>query len=171
MFGKEVSTKLIAAYLKKLGWQKFQVTEDSAETTAILTGWISDLDSVPHNLAIIVNRARSVMMFKVPGLAKAAPESMSPGQLADVLMAIGFANYALALGRFSFDPTDGEITFEYGFPFHNATISVEQFGHILEAFTHSVGYWGPRVNDVCAAKRTGEDVMESFVQHARGFSN
>jgi len=172
MLGKQVSTKLIAAHLKHHGWAKFQVIEDTAEMTVIHTGWKSDLDDkVPHNLSIHVNRNRSVMLFKVPQLASAPPESMSPGRLADLLMAIGFANFALALGRFSYDPSDGEITFEYGFPFHNASISPEQFGHILDAFTHTVGYWGPRVNDVCGGERTGETVMESFIGHARGFSS
>jgi hypothetical protein len=119
---------------------------------------------------ITVDHKANLLHLIVPMLASAPQGQMPIGQLADVLTAIGFANYALPLGSFEYDPRDGEIRFSVGVPIDATAISFEQFQHLLNGAQAVVTYWAPRLNDVSAGKRSGDAVVESFLGHARDFS-
>ncbi len=166
MFGG-VNAKLMAAYLKRYGWEKFELVSDSANDTKILTGWVSQAGSEPHVLFIALDQSKNTALFIVPQLAKAPREDFGPSELADILMALGFANYRLLLGKFSYDPADGEIRFEYTFPTDGSKMSYEQFSHIIDAVTSSVEYWAERITDACEGRRSGESIVESFLGHAQ----
>ena len=164
MFGG-LNGKLIGAYFKKYGWDKFQVLQDGGGETKVLTGWASPAGA--HALFVAVDQAKNTALVVVPQLAKAPREDFGPSDLADILMALGFANYQLLLGKFSYDPADGEIRFEYTFPTDGAKMSYEQFAHIIRATTASVEYWAERITDACEGRRSGESLVESFLSHAQ----
>jgi len=166
MFG-EIGGKLLATYLKRYGFEKFDILSDSGNETRIMTGWASPGSGVPHVLVITVDRAKNAALFIVPNLAKAPREDLGPSDLAEILAALGFANYSLMLGKFSYDPSDGEIRFEYAMPIDNSKMSYEQFAHILKATTHTVEYWAKRIKDSCEGERSGDEIVESFMTHAR----
>ena len=166
---EKTTIDLLASYLRKYGWSAFQVIEDTSDGGKILTGWHAQFVDQSRVMFLAVDHRQDMLLLVVPALVSAPQEKMPIGQLADVLMALGFANFALAIGRFCYDPSDGEIRFETGVPIDSAALSFEQFSPLLNAAQAAVGYWAPRLKDVAESKRTGDAVVESFLGHARDF--
>ena len=167
MFFDKVTTNQMTAYLQKFGWPKFRITEDTPGVSKIFTGW-TDQKEV-FQLAITVNRQQSIVMFVVPDIAHAKREEKSPKELADILMALGFANFATVLGRFAYDLRDGELRYECAHPVHANKLTYEQFEFILNSTVATVQYWGPRLRNVCGGDRTGEEIVKSFLEHIEHF--
>ncbi len=161
--GGNVSKELIASYLKRVGWQKFDVLQDTPQLTEIVTGW-ADPKSAVHLMLIKILKEKNILMFIIPGIAKAPKDQIHVGQLADILMALGFVNYQVLIGRFCYDPSDGEIRYEFCMPIDNADISFEQFLHTVKGLVNTVDYWYSRVVDVCKGERTGQSVIDSFLK-------
>ena len=168
--GQMTTIDLLTGYLPRYGWPGFQVVEDAPEGGKILTGWHSQFVAEARVMFITVDHKANLLHLIVPALAGAPQDQMPIGQLADVLTAIGFANYALPLGSFEYDPRDGEIRFSVGFPIDDSAISFEQFQHLLNGAQAAVTYWAGRLKDVAGGKRTGDAVVESFLGHAREFA-
>ena len=163
---------LLTDYLPKYGWQGYKVVEERPGGGGrILTGWVSPLAGSGRVMFLDVNHGKNTLLLVVPAVAIAPEESMPIGQLADVLTALGFANFALAIGRFAYDPSDGEIRYEYGMPIDATAISFEQFQHMINGAVAAVTYWGPRLKDAAEGDRTGESIVESFLGHARDFAS
>ena len=168
---KKTTLKLLTEYLPKYGWPAFQVVDDTTDGGKILTGWSSPFISEPRLMFISVSHSQNTFNVVVPMLVSAPQEEMPIGQLADVLTAIGFANYALALGRFAYDPRDGEIRLEFGIPIDGAAITYGQFEHVMNVAQASVMYWAPRIKDIAEGGRTGGSVVASFLDHAAEFGD
>lgn len=168
--GGNISKELIGSYLKRYGWQKFDVRQDTPQFTEILTGW-QDTKNAIHLMLIKILKEKNVIVFVLPNVAKAPRDQIHIGQLGDILMALGFINYQVLLGRFSYDPNDGEIRFEDAMPIDNANLSYEQFEHIIKAITITVDYWYSRILDVCKGERTGEALIESFIEKVKSASS
>lgn len=156
----------IGAYLERFGFQNYKIIADGPDGGHLLTGWDGKYVS-----SIEVNHRTNTVMFVVPGIAAAPRDQISPGRLADILMAVGFANYALLIGRFAYDPNDGELRYNYVMPIDNATLTFEQFNHVMTATVQTVDYWAPRLRAACEGARTGESVVESFMGHIAGFKS
>jgi hypothetical protein len=156
--------KDIASHLERFGFKNYKIIEDTAEGGKLLTGWDGKYVS-----ALEVNHRTNTLQFIVPGIAAAKRDEISPGRLADILMAVGFANYALLIGRFAYDPNDGELRYNYVMPIDNASVTFEQFNHVMSATVQTVNYWAPRLRTACEGVRTGESVVESFIGHIAGF--
>lgn len=167
---EKTTIDLLTGYLQKYGWSAFKVIEDTPEGGKILTGWHAQFVDQSRVMFLAVDHRQNMLLLAVPALVGAPQEKMPIGQLADLLMALGFANFALAIGRFCYDPRDGEIRFETGIPVDDTAITFEQFSHLLNAAQAAVGYWAPRLKDVAEGKRTGDAVVESFLGHARDFT-
>ncbi|HEY5434881.1 MAG TPA: YbjN domain-containing protein [Candidatus Limnocylindrales bacterium] len=160
------SIKDIGSYLERFGFKNYQIIEDTPDEGKLLTGWDGKYVS-----AIEVNHKTNTVLFIVPKIATAKRDEIPPGRLADILTAIGFANYALMLGRFSYDPSDGELRYDYAVPIDNAELTYEQFDHLMRATVQSVNYWAPRLVSACEGARTGESIVESFLGHLKGFQS
>lgn len=158
------SIRDIASHLERFGFKNYTVLEDTPDGGKLLTGWDGKYVS-----AIEVNHRSNTVMFVVPGIAAAKRDEISPGRLADILMAIGFANYALLIGRFAYDPNDGELRYNYVMPIDNAELTFEQFQHVMAATVQTVDYWAPRLRAACDGVRTGESLVDSFMGHIGGF--
>ena len=158
------SIKEVGSFLERFGFKNYQVVEDTPEGGKLVTGW----DGLYISM-IEVNHRTNTVLFIAPKLAVAKREEIPPGRLADILMAIGFANYALLLGRFSYDPSDGELRYDYAMPIDNAEMTFEQFNHLMLAMVQSVNYWAPRLKTACEGARTGESIVDSFLGHLKGF--
>ena len=159
--------KDIGAYLERFGFKNYKIIADGPEGGQLLTGWDGKFGK--YVSSIEVNHKTNTMLFVVPGIAAAPRDQIPPGRLADILMAVGFANYALLIGRFAYDPNDGEIRYNYVIPIDNAALTFEQFAHVMAATVQTVDYWAPRLRAACEGARTGESVVESFMGHIAGF--
>ncbi len=166
---EKTSIELLTEYLPKYGWRGYKVLEDTPRGGKVLTGWASPLGNV-RPMFISIDHGQDVMLLVCPALAMAPQDEMPVGQLADVLTALGFANFALTIGRFCYDPRDGEIRFEFGMPIGASTLSYEQFERMLNTTKAAVGYWAPRFKDAAAGDRGGISIMESFIQHVADFA-
>lgn len=162
--------ELLKDYLPKYGWPAFQVIEDTLAEGKILTGWHSEFVDETRVMFVALDHQKNTMLVAVPAVVSAPQQEMPIGQLADVLMALGFANFALPMGGFAYDPRDGEIRFECGVPIDGATLTFEQFAHILNTSVTAVSYWAPRLNAVAGGVRTSTNVVESFLGHVADFA-
>lgn len=161
--------ELLTGHLTRYGWPSFTVIESGPDGGKILTGWHSPLLDDSRMLFIELDHRSNTLMLVVPALTVAPQERMPIGQLADVLTALGFANFGLVFGRFAYDPSDGEIRYNVGVPVDHAEITFEQFAHVLNVAQGAVSYWAPRLQDVAGGKRTGGSVVESFIRHAKEY--
>lgn len=166
----QTTIALLTQYLPRYGWPAFAVVEDTPQGGKILTGWRSPFVDEQRVMFLALDHRANVLLVVVPALVSAPQERMPIGQLADVLTALGFANYAMSAGRFAYDPRDGEIRFENDVPIDNAELSFEQFQHVMNAAQSAVTYWAPRLHDVAVGQRTGADVVESFFRHVEEFA-
>jgi hypothetical protein len=160
---------LLTEYLPRYGWPGFTVVEDTPAGGKIFTGWVSPVGGV-RPMFIVLDHRTETLLLVCPALAAAPQDAMPVGQLADTLTALGFANYALQLGRFCYDPRDGEIRFEYGMPVGGAQLSYEQFAFMMNAAQGAVTYWAPRIKDAALGERSGASIVDSFLGHAAQFA-
>lgn len=158
------SIKDIAGFLERFGFKGYKIVEDTSDRGRLVTGW-----DEKYVAAIDIDHSTNIVLFVVPGVASAKREDIPPGRLADILMAIGFANYALLIGRFSYDPSDGELRYDYAMPIDDAELTYGQFNHLMLATVQTVNYWAPRLKTACEGARTGESIVDSFLSHAAGF--
>ena len=166
---ERTTIKLLTEYLPRYGWAAFNVVEDTTAGGKIMTGWGSPIGGV-RPMFITIDHQKDTLLVVCPALAAAPQDAMPVGQLADTLTAVGFANYAMLLGRFCYDPQDGEIRYEDGMPIDGAQMSYGQFEHMLNATVASVTYWAPRMQEAAMGARTGDSVVQSFLGHAAGFA-
>jgi hypothetical protein len=162
-----LDTDTIRDYLQRHGWQRFQVVADDPQTLAILTGWGTPTGGA-HLLSIELQRDSQSLDFQVPGICVARRGTITDGELADLLMAITFSNFATRIGSFAYDPSDGEVRLRYSFPLDASTMSYEQFHRVLDALVMTTDLWAPRIAGIVEGERSGQSVIESFVGHLRG---
>jgi hypothetical protein len=160
-----LDAKTLQAYLTRLGWQQFNVLADDAQKTAILTGWTSPTGG--HLMTIEVDKQADCADFQIPAVCMAPRGKVSEGELADVLMAVTFSNFATRIGL-RLRPRDGEVRLRYSFPLNNSSMSFEQFDRILGALVTTTEVWAPRIAGIVEGERSGQSVIESFVGHLRG---
>ena len=158
------SIKDIAGFLERFGFKGYKIIEDTSDQGKLLTGWDGE-----YVAAIEIDHNTNTVLFVVPAIASAKRDEIPPGRLADILTAIGFANYALLIGRFSYNPSDGELRYDYAMPIDDAKITYGQFNHLMLATVQTVNYWAPRLKSACEGARTGESIVDSFLGHIGQF--
>lgn len=166
---EHTTISLLTEYLPRYGWPGFKVVEDTAAGGKIFTGWVSPVGGV-RPLFLTIDHRNETLTLVCPALAAARQDEMPVGQLADTLTALGFANFALQMGRFCYDPRDGEIRYEYGMPLAGARLTYEQFEHIMNAAQAAVTYWAPRIKDAAFGERSGASIVDSFLGHVAEFA-
>jgi hypothetical protein len=160
---------MIESYLDRLGWQQHGAAKTEDGAAAVLVPWTGSAGT-SYMLLVELRSAQDAVVFKIPKLVDAPRDGVTAGQLADLLSAVAFSNYASILGTFCYDVSDGEVRLQYGFPLDNGALSYEQFARIVGALVTMTDYWAPRVRDVVSGQRAGDSVVASFVQHLQGFS-
>ncbi|MCX7841305.1 MAG: YbjN domain-containing protein, partial [Anaerolineae bacterium] len=119
-----VSTKMIEVYLKRYGWNHFQTKSEPGEKEGVvITGW-GTLGGDKHILVIDPIEEKQVLTFHVQ-VFKVPMERTSSEHLRELLVALGQINYRIILGKFSYDPSDGEVRFSLSVPTDNNTITYE----------------------------------------------
>jgi hypothetical protein len=166
----KTTISLLTEYLPRFGWPGYKVVEDTPAGGKIFTGWVSPVGGV-RPMFLVIDHGEETLTLVCPALAAARQDEMPVGQLADTLTALGFANFALQMGRFCYDPRDGEIRFEFGMPLAGARLTYEQFAYMLKAAQAAVTYWAPRIKDAAQGERSGADIVKSFLGHVAQFAH
>ncbi len=128
MFEKHVDTKLIEKYLERHGWHAHQALD---QVGAVLTGWHEPTGD-QYAMVIKVLEQQHAVMFQLPGLLKAPLDETPADRLSGLLLMLGLLNYELVLGKWAYDPADGEVSFRCGVP-ADGELSYEQFERHLVA--------------------------------------
>ncbi len=156
----EVTVNMIQKYLKKHGWQKFEAQQESGEKEGlVLTGWESPISTEPNVLVIDPMVEKHLVHFFVPEMASAPIDRTPSNRLQELLLAIGALNYRLLLGKFAYDPSDGEVRFSVVVPTDQSTFTYEQFEHCLEVIVMSVDLYLPIIKKIIGGELDHEAVM------------
>lgn len=163
--GKSVTTKRIGSYLEKHGWSKYDVMDEKDEEEGIvMTGWRSSAGATM--MMIDPMKEKNCLSFKAVKVIMAPPSSTPTDQLVGLLMAMSYLNFRLILGKWSYDPSDGEVRFELGIPIDDDDLSFEEFDHCLRAVIASVDSDGERLKAVAE----GRTSINQFLREEGGKS-
>lgn len=153
----KVSTKMVEAYLKRYGWDRFQTkTETGEKEGVVITGWGS-LGGDKHILVIDPIEEKKVLTFHVQVLN--APLDRTPDEhLRELLVALGQINFQIILGKFGYDPRDGEVRFSIAVPTDNNTVTYEQFKHCLDIIVRTIELYHTPLSDIAKGRKTHRDI-------------
>lgn len=155
--GTQVTLELLKAYLERAGMQGYQKEE------RIYTGW-QIKPGQGYTTIIRVHPDKNVVSFVVPDVLTVPPLLYPPERLRDFLMALHFLNYELVLGKFSYDPRDGEVRFEIFVPVDETTLTFDQFAHCIKAMLATVETEVPKLKAMLEGKKS----LHEFLQEELG---
>ena len=157
-----VTVRLIEQYLDQFGWRKHTSIDEAGEQEgAVLTGWVGDA-GLQHGLVIDPIVERGCLIFRVPKVFM-APLDETPGdRLSGLLAMLGLLNYQLLLGRWCFDPRDGEVSFKVGIPIDDG-LGFKGFVRCIGAIAMSVDNDVPTLRDLLEGRTTLAAVLARSV--------
>lgn len=157
-----VTLKLMHKHLEKYGWHKYEITEESTEKEGIIrTGWSSSSEpGRTYIMTIDPMVEKNCLSFKVLSILTAPLDETPADKLKDLLIAISFINYRIILGKFAYDPRDGEIRFSLDIPIDKNTVVYEQFKHCLNVIVMTVEEYGPKLKAIVEGKKTSKEFIE-----------
>jgi len=157
---KKVTVDLIESYLKKHGWTQFQTLPQPGEKEGmVITGW-QGASGQGHTLFIDPDVERRSLIFHAHNIAEAPPDSTPAERLSGVLIAMGALNYELVLGKWSYDPRDGEVVFRLGIPIDRGDLHYDDFEHVLRCVIAAVEGDGPKLKAIVDGTKTAQEVIE-----------
>jgi len=156
----QVTLELLRQYLERFGWSKYKAVDEPMEKEGILhTGWRSSPEAEGFNLAIDPMVEKNCLSFRVPKILVAPPKETPAERLKDLLLAMGFINYRIILGKFAYDPRDGEVRFSVDIPIDENTVTYEQFQHCLGVTVKMVEEYAPKLKAIAEGAKTAEEFV------------
>jgi hypothetical protein len=160
MFKNHVTTDLVEKYLDRHGWRKHMAQEESGEKEGIvITGWRSP---VSEGTALLIDPVfeKKSLRFMASGILKAPPSTTSSEHLNGLLMAMCLLNRQLIMGKWTYDPSDGEVRFDLGVPTDDDDLSFEAFEHCLKTVVAAVDVYGGDLRSLA----NGTKKLSAFLQ-------
>ncbi|MCX8107201.1 MAG: YbjN domain-containing protein [Verrucomicrobiae bacterium] len=155
-----VTLDMMKDYLKRFGWHTYKAVQEPFEKEGIIfTGWYSSDEDEGYLLAIDPMVERGCLSFRVPKILQASPASVPSARIGELCCAMGYVNCRLLVGKFAFDPSDGEVRFSVDLPIEGNTLTYEQFVHCLGATIHAVESYAPALRKVAAGLQTIEEFI------------
>lgn len=106
-----------------------------------------------HLLSVRVD-SRQVLVLHVAGLL------MVPAERRRVVAhGLSHINYALLLGAFALDLTDGEVTFHLPIPFRGMEVCFDQVAQSLSAIAWTLNNYLPQIQQLCWGSASVEEVL------------
>jgi hypothetical protein len=140
---------LIERYLDRYGWARHEAQEEPGEREGVvLTGWRSSLGGDGYLLHVDPMVERNAFSLIVPGIVSAPRDATPESRLTGLLMGVGYVNYKIMIGKFAWDPADGEVRFQLAFPIGGSKLSYEQFEHCLRVTTTAVEEYAPKLKAI-----------------------
>lgn len=156
----KISIKLLEVYLKRFGWKRYETRSEEGEKEGlIITGW-ERAGGEKHPLIIDPIVEKEVLRFEVPKVLSAPIDSTPSQHLLELLIALGQINYQIIIGKFSYDPRDGEVRFSVTLPTDKNTLTYEQFEHCMRVITTTIEQYHPLLKQIVEGKKTHRDVGE-----------
>jgi hypothetical protein len=157
----QVTLELLKGYLERFGWHRYKAVDEPSEKEGIIyTGWRSSEAPEGYNMAIDPMVERNCLSFKVPKVLVAPRDTTPAERLAELLMAMGFINYRIILGKFAYDPRDGEVRFSVDVPIDENDLSYEQFQHCMGVVVKMVEEYAPKLRAIVAGEKTAQQFLE-----------
>lgn len=158
--GTSVTLRGLQEYLERFGWSRYKAVDEPGEREGIIyTGWRSSEEEEGYILIIDPMVEKDCLSFRVKEVLKAPREGTPPERLAALLMAMGFINYRIILGKFAYDPRDGEVCFSVDVPIDENDFTYEQFEHCLQVTVRMVEQYAPALRAIAAGEKTFEQFM------------
>lgn len=148
---------LLGSYLRKMGLRYAAITEPEEREGIIVFGFKFEEGFTIEVIIDPIVEKRCLRMT-APRLFFAPQTPGSEARLLELLKAIGFINYSHNVGRFSYDPRDGEVAFDLNMPLVDISIPYSMFEHCLLLFLAQIRDKVPRLKDVWEG-RCGADVF------------
>jgi hypothetical protein len=149
---------LIEKYLDRFGWPQHEAQDEAGEQEGlVMTGWQSAGGGV--GLLIDPIKERSLLRFVAVEILKAPPSSTPADRLAALLLCMGFLNRLLVLGKWSYDPSDGEVRFDLGVAIDDDHLSFEAFEHCLKIVVIAVDSHAPTLRSIAAGELTASEFL------------
>jgi len=157
-----VTLASLAKCCDRYGWHKYRLVDEPGEKEgALYTGWRSAPDDPGYALVIDPIVEKGCLCFRAPHLLYAPREETSTSRLLDLLVAIGHINYSIILGKFVYDPSDGEVRFSVDVPIDANRVTYEQFRHVLNVVTAMVEQNVPLLKGILEGSKTLDDVIKA----------
>ncbi|MDH7502734.1 MAG: YbjN domain-containing protein [Verrucomicrobiota bacterium] len=164
-----VTLEMMKECLNRFGWRNYKAAQEPLEKEGIIfTGWQSPEHEECYILTIDPMVEMGCLSFRVPEVLKASAEDVPTKRIANLCFAIGYLNYRLLLGKFAYDPSDGEVRFSVDIPIEENTFTYEQFVHCLGAAVHSVEKYAPALRRLAEGEQTTDEFIEWDKKHRAG---
>lgn len=156
-----VSIDVLRQHLEDFGWSKYRVVDEPGEREGLIfTGYIGELDHMPHSIIIDPMVEKGVLRIFAPRVATAPLESTPKENLYELFLALAALNYRSVLASFAYDPSDGDVTVAVSMPIEENDLSFEQFKRSLEAIMWAINMFGKGLNDIVQGETTAEAVLK-----------
>jgi len=168
----QVTLQMMKEYLERLGWSDYQAVDEPFEQEGLIrTGWRSSEDADGYVMSIDPMVERSCLSFKVHQLLSAPLGHTPPDRLSDLWLAMNYINYRIILGKFSYDPRDGEVRFSVDMPIDENTFTYAQFVHTMRVTIKRVEHYTPQLQAIvkgeCTARQFIEQELEGDIRQMR----
>jgi hypothetical protein len=160
-----VTLQMLKGYLERFGWSRYQAVDEPFEQEGLIhTGWRSSEADEGYTMTIDPMVERNCLSFKVVRILSAPLDSTPRERLSDLWLAMSYINYRIILGKFAYDPSDGEVRFSVNVPIDQNTFTYEQFTHTMGVVIKTVERYAPILRRIVA----GELSAEQFIAEDRG---
>ncbi|UCF67980.1 MAG: YbjN domain-containing protein [Acidobacteriota bacterium] len=158
MFDK-VTVERVEKYLDRYGWKRHKgIDEPNEQEGVVLTGWRSP-QGESHLLTIDPIIEKNVLVFKAGGVLKAPPNNTPADCLNGLLMALSGLNYMMILGKWCFDPRDGEVRFTLAIPIDEGRLAYSEFEHCLNVVVATVSTTASKLKEVVEGKKSAMELL------------
>ncbi|GIV10153.1 MAG: hypothetical protein KatS3mg019_2244 [Fimbriimonadales bacterium] len=158
-----VTLKMLTEYLERFGWSRYQAVDEPFEKEGIIhTGWRSSEADEGYTLTIDPMVEKNCLSFRVPKILN-APLEENPEYLDDLTLAIGFINYRIILGKFAYDPRDGEVRFSVDVPIDENTFTYAQFVHTMGVVLKTTEEYAPKLRAIWNKQLTARDFIQQDI--------
>ncbi len=163
-----VTVERMRQYLEQFGWHKYEVVDEPLEQEGlIVTGWRSNPVDDGYRLIIDPMVERGCLSFYVPNLMSVPMDSIPEAQLRNLMLTIAFLNYSIILGKFSYDPRDGEVRFAVTMPIDENDFTYAQFVHTIGVLIKTVETYAYLLDAVRNGEMDAQAVIETVTEGPR----
>lgn len=154
----KVTLKMLEVYLRRFGWTRYEIRGEEGEKEGLIHALWGRPGGKTHALVIDPIVEKGVLIFHVPKILSAPFEDTSSQCLLELLIALGRINYQILLGKFSYDPNDGEVRFSITMPIDKNTVTYEQFEHCMNVLIQTVEKYNTILGQIARGEKTHRDI-------------
>lgn len=163
-----VTLRMLTEYLERFGWSRYDAVAEPFEKEGVIhTGWRSSRRDDGYRMTIDPMVEKACLSFRVPEIIK-APLEDNPERLDDLLLAIGYINYRIILGKFAYDPRDGEVRFSVDVPIDENTFTYAQFTHTMGVVIETTEHYAPQLRAIWNGQMTARQFIEQDIGREMG---